>query len=143
WLQESSPLLTADLTTNSQTSAVNEVLDWLEQVRPGFVALRPWFECQTALIEGLDNVIQHAHPHLSPETAIALELRVYPQGIEMKIWDYGEPFDLLNYLEQVPEKQAESAERGRGFILMRRILDYITYTRTDDGRNQLRMIKVF
>lgn len=141
WLYNNTPLLTAELTTLSQADSVNEVLEWLQQVRPAFVPTRFWLECQTAIIEGFDNVLQHAHQHLSSETAIALRLKVYREGLEMEIWDYGEPFDLLSTLAQVPEKQTESADHGRGLILMRRILDYISYTRTQDGRNYLRMIK--
>lgn len=143
WLQNYPPLMTAELTTRSQASAVNEVLDWLQQVRPEFVPSRPWLECQTVIIEGFDNVLQHAHRHLSPETAIALRLSVYTEGMEMEIWDYGEPFDLSHALQQLPEKQTEVAEHGRGLILMCRILDYMTYTRAEDGRNYLRMIKAF
>lgn len=118
-------------------------MEWLQQNQPDFVPIRSWLECQTVIIEGFDNVLKHAHRHLASETAIALCLQVYPQGLEMEIWDYGEPFDLLKALEQAPEKQAISADHGRGLILMRRILDYITYTRTQDSRNHLRMIKAF
>jgi anti-sigma regulatory factor (Ser/Thr protein kinase) len=143
WLQDNLPLFVHELTTNSQASAVTKVLEWLEQIRPTSVPTRFWLECQIVLIEGLDNVLQHAHRDLSPNTEITLRLTVYSQGIEMEIWDDGEPFDLLSALEQVPEKQAESAEHGRGLILMRRILDYITYTQTQNARNYLRMIKVF
>ncbi|MEB3190259.1 MAG: ATP-binding protein [Snowella sp.] len=143
WLENAVPLFTTELTTTSETSAVTQVLEWLQQSRPDFVPTRPWLECQTVIIEGFENVLKHAHRHLSSETAIALCLQIYSQGMEVEIWDYGEPFDLLSALEQVPEKQLVSVDHGRGLILMRRILDYISYTRIQDGRNCLRMIKAF
>jgi serine/threonine-protein kinase RsbW len=143
WLQQDVPLITAESTTSSQPAAVNDILAWLQQLKPDFISTRQWLECQTVIIEGLDNVIQHAHHHLPATTPIKINLNIYSQGIAIKIWDLGEPFDLQQALTETPERQDESADHGRGLILMRRILDYVSYEPLPEGGNCLSMVKSF
>jgi anti-sigma regulatory factor (Ser/Thr protein kinase) len=143
WLQNTEAILTSELTTETRSSNVSEVLSWLDQIRPANIPHRLWLECQTVIIEGFDNVIKHAHKDLVPETLINLKLRIYPQGIEMQIWDHGEAFDLISILEKAPDKVEMEIEHGRGLIIMGRILDYITYTRRFNQGNCLQMIKEF
>ncbi len=143
WLQNNSPLLVAALTTVSQADAVTEVLEWLQKIQPDFISTRNWLKCQTVVIEGFDNVIQHAHKHLPAETPIKLNLEIYAEGVEIKIYDLGEPFNFQLALTQTPDQQDEWAEHGRGLILMRRILDYISYERSPEGVNCLQMIQSF
>lgn len=143
WVQNTQAILTAELTTETRSSNISEVLSWLDQIRPTDIPHRLWLECQTVIIEGFDNVVKHAHKDLVPETLISIKLRIYPQGIEMQIWDYGEAFDLISILQKAPEKVEMEVEHGRGLIIMGRILDYIAYTRSFDGSNCLRMIKRF
>lgn len=143
WLQNNQAIFTAELTTETRSSNVSQVLSWLDEIRPADIHHRLWLECKTVIIEGFDNVVKHAHKDLVPETLISFKLRIYPQGIEMQIWDHGEAFDLVSALQKAPQRVEMEMEHGRGLIIMSRILDYITYTRRFDGSNCLQMIKEF
>jgi anti-sigma regulatory factor (Ser/Thr protein kinase) len=143
WLENSHPILTKELTVETKLSQVSKVLSWLEEICPANISPRLWFECQTVIIEGFDNAVKHAHHGLASDTLIKLYLRIYSQGIEMEIWDQGKAFDLISVLQKAPEKVGIEMESGRGLIIIRKILDYIAYTRHPDGRNCLQMVKQF
>ena len=61
---------------------------------------------------------------------------------EVRIWDYGPPFDLIAELERIklhPPKPGD--EGGRGLLLMEVCATRLSYERTNDGRNCLTIIK--
>lgn len=142
-LETQIPLYQAELTIETRSSAISELLAWLKSIHPHSISSKVWLECQTALVEGFDNVIRHAHKNLPSETPILIQLSIYKEAIEMKIWDYGEPYDLETLLKQTPQKIDVTAEHGRGLLLMRRLTNYIGYSRSLDNRNCLKMIRWF
>ena len=68
---------------------------------------------QLAVAEGFTNAVRHAHKGLPLETPIKLEVTVFNERLEIKIWDYGQPFDLearVKEFRQVNEKYRSFAE---------------------------------
>ena len=91
------------LQLNSDINAVAQVLSWLEQLDP----LEPLpipepvlHQCKLAVVEGFTNAVRHAHKNLPIETPIELEITVFNERLEIKIWDLGKPFDFQAKLKE-------------------------------------------
>jgi serine/threonine-protein kinase RsbW len=54
---------------------------------------------------------------LPSETPIELEVTVFNDSLEMRIWDYGQPFDLEAKLSELREIDREQLEHKRGRVL--------------------------
>jgi cellulose synthase (UDP-forming) len=124
----------------SQPEALQQVMAWFEQVRPTDVPNQVWIACQTALGEGFDNVLCHAHKGLPAETPIDLEAAILNHAILLRIWDRGSPFDLEGYLQRHPAAD-DWAERGRGLTILGQVVDDLAYFRGEGDRNCLLLIK--
>lgn len=129
------------LRVRSQPEALAEVLAWFDQVRPADIDQQVWMACQTALGEGFDNVLCHAHSGLPPETPVDLEVAVLNHGVLLRIWDRGRPFDLEGHMQAHSVAVDDWAERGRGLVILRQVVDDLAYVRSDDDRNCLTLIK--
>lgn len=98
------PFKTIALQLNSDLKSVVQVLWWVEQ----FLEYLPIPEavvqqCKLATVEGFTNAVRHAHKNLAFETPINLEITVFNERLEIKIWDMGEPFDLqAKLIEELP-----------------------------------------
>jgi serine/threonine-protein kinase RsbW len=130
-----------ELSVQSDLKSLATVLNWFEQLKPLFQNETLWLQCEIALAEGFTNAVRHAHRQRSRETPVKLQAKVLSDRLELCIWDQGSPFDLINYLQSLPEKSSRDAEGGRGLQLLRVIADALSYTRTDDNQNCLRIIK--
>uniref|UniRef100_UPI00342DEF05 ATP-binding protein n=1 Tax=Okeania sp. SIO2F4 TaxID=2607790 RepID=UPI00342DEF05 len=102
-----------------------------------------WLQCELALAEAFTNATRHAHKYLSTETPIDIEVKIYADKMEISIWDYGQPFDLLEWLKDQPNQTDIFVGGGRGIKLMYAIADDISYTRTSDNRNCLLIVKQY
>ena len=131
------------LRTESRYEAVDQVMAWFNPLKPGFVPDRVWLEIQTALGEGFDNAVCHAHSDLPDHTPIDIYLSIYTHTIQLEILDCGAEFDLEVRLLQLPDQVDEEAERGRGSLILREIADYVSYTRTSNQRNRLLLVKSY
>lgn len=87
--------------------------------------------------EALSNVIRHAHKN-QPEASVHIQCLLLPDGIEVRLIDQGEPFDISCVPHLDP---TEPREGGRGVFLMRTVLDEIHCSRHENGGNSLRMVK--
>ncbi|MGK7933773.1 MAG: ATP-binding protein [Microcystaceae cyanobacterium] len=128
----------------TQIEALNEVLNWFETHISPIVPQRCGWEVKLALSEGFTNIVHYAHQHLPSTTPISLEIRVLQQQLEIKIWDFGDPFDFtakLNVLKNLQQDPLEK-EHERGLFLMNTIMDELQYVRVED-RNCLVMRKEF
>jgi cellulose synthase (UDP-forming) len=131
------------LRTETRYDALNQLMNWFNALKPGFVPDQVWMETQTALGEGFDNAICHAHHNLPEDTPIDIYLSIYTHTIQLDILDYGEEFDFESHLLQLPEHVSAYAERGRGLLILQKIVDYMSYTRISDQRNRLLLIKAY
>ncbi|MBE9157095.1 glycosyltransferase [Nodosilinea sp. LEGE 06152] len=124
----------------SRPEVLPEVMAWFDQVRPVGVPDSVWLGCQTALGEGFDNVLCHAHRHLPAETPIDLEVAILNHVVLLRLWDRGSPFDLEGHL-LTHTAVDDWAERGRGLNILRQTVDDLAYFRGADDRNCLVLIK--
>lgn len=96
-----SPLQKIRLQVKTELNAVNQVLQWFEQLEQLPIPKRDFWECQLALVEGFTNAVRHAHKGMPLETPIEIEVIVFNKHLEMKVWDYGQPFDLKAKLREM------------------------------------------
>ncbi|AFY73712.1 anti-sigma regulatory factor (Ser/Thr protein kinase) [Synechococcus sp. PCC 7502] len=100
------------------------------------------------LAEGFANVIYHAHEHLPIDTPVDIEVIFDKNTIEIRIWDFGQPFDLLQKLKEIQEHQIDPTDidnlptGGRGLQITQAIADRFSYERFKN-RNCLVIYKSF
>lgn len=123
--------------------ALDQILSWFDQLYQPSIPKKVWLQCQLALAEGFTNAVRHAHKGLSADVPIDIEVTVYPQYLEMRIWDQGPPFDLEQQLQNLDQKLNDHAGGGRGIAILQKISDKLSYTRTNDNRNCLLIVKRF
>jgi serine/threonine-protein kinase RsbW len=136
------PLKQSHLKVATDINAVAKILAWFDRL-----ALRQFpdqfcVDCKVALDEAFANAVHHAHRHLPQTTPIELELKIFADRLEMRIWDHGQPFDLPAKLGTLHQKGFNLLdETGRGLILMEQFTDELSYQRLSDQRNCLFMGK--
>ncbi len=127
----------------SQLDVVSQVQRWFRDTCRSLEGESAWVSsyCDRlalALTEGFTNAVRHAHAHLPPETGIDIDLALDRDQVEIRIWDYGDPFNP----ELLPDPEpGELLESGYGWFLLRRLADKVTYYRSQDGRNCLSIVK--
>lgn len=143
-MQNERPLKQSHIQVKTDLSAVADVLQWFDQFTQSLLPEKFRWQCQIALVEGFTNAVRHAHQHLPPTTPIDLELSVFPQCLEMRIWDQGQPFDLHAKLHALCLEQDHPLDKegGRGLIFMCQLTDELSYDRLLDERNCLLMRKL-
>ncbi|MCG6133371.1 MAG: anti-sigma regulatory factor [Nostoc sp. LLA-1] len=126
------------LKVNTDLNATGEVLSWFEQLnQPPLSDKKIWWQCQTLLIEGFTNIVEHAHKNLLLETPIELEAVRLNEYIEIRIWSFGKAFDLQQQLQTKPDLTDNFQARGRGLKIMDSIAEELNYLQTDDHRHCL------
>ncbi|BAB75459.1 ATP-binding protein [Anabaena sp. FACHB-709] len=132
------------LKLNTDLAASTEVLSWFEQInRPVISHQQIWWQCQTLLMEGFANIVEHSHKHLPIETPIEIEVSRTQDYIEIRIWSQGEPFDLEQRLKKTTELEENIQERGRGLRIMEAIADDLSYEKLADNRHCLFIRKYY
>ncbi len=123
----------SDLTVQAQ------VQQWFEHFCSKYISQkyssnRRFYQLNLALAEGFSNAVRHAHQELPSDTIIEIELAINERQIEIRIWDYGKPFNPDILEEPLPGTLCEG---GYGWFLLRRTADRVVYERCQDGRNCL------
>jgi len=106
------------LQLNTDIKAVAQVLSWLEQLDPLPIPEAVLHQCKLAVVEGFTNAVRHAHKNLPIETPIELEITVFNERLEIKIWDGGKPFDFQAKLKEklLEEKSLFSLSEGHSLF---------------------------
>lgn len=99
------------LRTKSQVEAVPDVLKWYEDLEFFISDKTVWWQCQIAVIEAFTNAVRHAHKNLPVDTPIDLEITIFTDRIEMRVWDFGMPFDMATKLQEIQDKEAQNLAR--------------------------------
>lgn len=95
------PLQKISLQVNTDIKAVAQVLLWVDSVLEHLPIPEAVFhQCKLATVEGFTNAVRHAHKNLPLATPIELEITVFNDRLEIKIWDSGKPFDLKAKLQE-------------------------------------------
>lgn len=116
-------------------NASQQVLLWFEQInQPPIADKKIWWQCQTLVIEGFINIVEHAHKDFPQETPIDLEAIRFCQHIEIRIWSCGHAFDIGYKLRNMFELDENFNERGRGLKIMSTIADDLSYYPQADNR---------
>lgn len=127
---------------NTDLSQLAQVLAWFNQIDHAAVPRFIWLQCELALAEGFTNAVRHAHYNLPVETPIEIELTLYDQAIELRIWDYGAGFDLEKSLQTLPWPNDQDIG-GRGLKIIAQTADVFHYIPVERQRNCLLMIKTY
>ncbi len=131
---------------------VDRVMQWFEQFNQLPLSSDLWMQGKLALMEGLTNVIRHAHKPLPPSTSIDLTVKLWLDHLEILIWDEGRPFDFEALLESVDRQFSHPLEREAhwGGVLMQKlrekhhwIIDYRCPADPATHRNCLSIQKAF
>ena len=99
------PLQKISRQLNSDINAVAQ--DWLpvEQLAALPIPEAVLYQCQLVVSEACTNAVHHAHKNLPRSTPIDLEITVFNERLEIKIWDWGEPFDFQAKLKKNGHKK--------------------------------------
>jgi serine/threonine-protein kinase RsbW len=127
----------------SDLKALDQVLSWFDQFSQPQISKKIWLQCQLALAEGFTNAVRHAHKELPKDTPVEIEVTLLPGCLEIRIWDWGPPFDLEGMLQRLGQGVDVQAGGGRGIVILHKIADKLSYTRTDDCRNCLFIMKKY
>lgn len=120
---------------------LDEVLIWFNQLEQPSIPKKVWLQCQLALAEGFTNAVRHAHKNLSSDVCIDLEVTLFLEHLEIRIWDQGPFFDLEQRFQNLDQVVDEQAGGGRGIAILQKIADKLSYAHTDDNRNCLLIVK--
>ncbi|OCR02226.1 anti-sigma regulatory factor [Oscillatoriales cyanobacterium USR001] len=110
------PIKKIRLQVKSDLSALTEVLQWYDRLSHLPIPKLVWWKCQLALAEGFTNAVRHAHRGMPLETPIQLEVRVFKEQLEIKIWDYGQPFDFDTKVKAIQEREEINCLESEGLI---------------------------
>jgi serine/threonine-protein kinase RsbW len=138
---------------NSDIYALVQLQEWFYQFQD-FLPKPIWMQCNLVLVEVFTNVVSYAHERLPEETPITIEFDIdaTQKNLELRIWDFGEPFDLQAEIERAAKKSEENKYSesiddiptgGRGLIIAKTVADDIKYTTMPDGRNCFSMTKKY
>lgn len=86
------------------------------------------YDLNLVLTEAMANAIKHANEG-DPAKEIHLEISIIEQRLIIKVFDFGQGFDIEEYIE--PRHPLH--EHGRGIYLMSTIMDDMSYKPTPDG----------
>jgi len=138
---------------NSDIYALANLQEWFLQFQ-NFLPKTVWMQCNLVLVEIFTNVVSYAHDGLDVKTPIDIELDINTDEnlLELKIWDYGQPFDPVAEVERLSKEAQKNRDfeniddiptGGRGLIIAKMIADNIHYESISDGRNCFVMTKSF
>jgi serine/threonine-protein kinase RsbW len=133
----------ASLQVGTDLNALGQVLSWFDRFASPSISERIWLQCKTALAEGFTNAVRHAHKDKSSDVLIEIEVRKSPNSFEIRILDYGPPFNLEDKLKTLPDEIDLEATGGRGLKIMHSIADRLTYTRLKANQNCLSILKSY
>ncbi|ACK65622.1 putative anti-sigma regulatory factor, serine/threonine protein kinase [Rippkaea orientalis PCC 8801] len=131
------------LNVKTELEALEEILPWFEEITQGYLPQKVLWECKLALAEGFTNTVRYAHQDLPPVVPIILEVHVFSNYLEMRIWDVGPAFDLARKLLDIEHSQVNPLEKesARGLFFMKHLTDDLQYIRIANRRNCLMMKK--
>jgi serine/threonine-protein kinase RsbW len=125
------------ISVSSKLTNLVRVLEWFEACQADYMPNSLWLPSKIALAEAFTNAVRHAHRRLPENTPIEIYLRISQTVLELEVIDYGEPFNLFDYLAKQPKVSDLYATHGRGLKLLQSIADGLEYRRLRDNRNCL------
>ena len=132
-----------NLQVKTDLNCLEEILQWFKLIINPLVSERSRWQCEVALTEAFTNIVRHAHRNLPSSTPIDIEVELYPHLLEIRLWDFGYPFDFFEQLQTIRHDNVPPLEKegGRGLQFMAQLTDELQYTRIYNNRNCLLMRK--
>ncbi|TAD79789.1 MAG: ATP-binding protein [Oscillatoriales cyanobacterium] len=142
---------TIQLRITSDLGALDRVLNWFDTLDRPQVPRVVWIQCLSVLAEIFTNAVRHAHVDRPVSTPIELEAELTATSLTLRLWDYGDPFDLCAAVQRRAAAQPDPLEGaieqlsggGRGLQILDRVADRLSYDPQPDGRNLLEFVKYF
>lgn len=137
------------LIVQTDLTVIPQVLSWFEAFQQSPVSQVVWLQGQIALVEGFTNAVRHAHAQLSKHTPIEIEAGIYPNRIEIRVWDQGSPFDLTELIDRVEQDYPNPLEHEAhwGAALFKKLRDQhswnVEYCCPGEGQNCLSLAKFY
>lgn len=100
-MEDESLLMRSHLKVGTDLLFLEEVLQWFDQITTPFLHPDLNYECKIAITEGFTNAVRHAHHGLSKTTPIDIQVEILSNSIEIKLWDFGQPFDFPKTLHLI------------------------------------------
>jgi serine/threonine-protein kinase RsbW len=111
-----------------------------------YTPLDPSTVCQVELcvVEAVTNSVKHAYGGQAG-CEVRLEVSLSADRIQFDVSDTGLPMKTLNTPDPVYDRGDRDAlpESGTGLFIIRSVMDRVSYSSEECGRNVLRMIKLF
>ena len=127
----------------SDIGVLDQVVSWFDDIQPLNIPIKVWLQCKLAIAEGFTNAVRHAHQGLQGDLVVDLEVLFTDTSLEIRVWDYGLPFDLGGKIASLSSEVDQHSGGGRGLLILQKICDRLDYTRMVDQRNCLLMAKDF
>ena len=142
-MPEQIPLMESCIQVTTDLNALTDVLQWFDQFALPPLSKDFLWQCRVVLTEGFTNAVRHAHSHLPSGTLIDLEMKLFTDYLEIKIWDQGELFDWEGTLLAISQEEVDPLEKegGRGLMFIKQLTDYVGYDRFFDKKNCLTLHK--
>lgn len=142
-MPEQIPLKESRIQVTTDLNALTDVLQWFDQFDLPQLSKDFLWQCRVVLTEGFTNAVRHAHSHLPSSTVIDLEMKLFTDYLEIKIWDQGELFDWEGTLVAISQEEVDPLEKegGRGLMFIKQLTDYVGYDRSLDKKNCLTLHK--
>jgi serine/threonine-protein kinase RsbW len=131
------------LKVNSDLQSLTQVLAVFDSLNQDWIPRKDWLKSQLALTEGFTNAVRHAHHHLPTEVPIEVQMTLTSQSLIIQIWDQGSYFDLENFLQAREGQDHQFEDHRQGLPILQKIAAKLSYTRQEDNRNCLLIIKQF
>ncbi|GAP95177.1 ATP-binding protein [Leptolyngbya sp. NIES-2104] len=137
------------LIVQTDLTVIPQILSWFEAFQRFPVSQVVWLQGQIALVEGFTNAVRHAHAQFSKYTPIEIEAGIYPNRLEIRVWDQGSPFDLAELIDRVEQDYPNPLEHEVhwGAALFKKLKDQhgwnVEYSCSGEGQNCLSLIKFY
>ncbi|MGB2924633.1 MAG: rhodanese-like domain-containing protein [Limnothrix sp.] len=127
----------------SDLTLLDQVLAQCSQInRNDLIPLHDWMQCQMAIAEGFTNAVRHAHGESRKNCPVTIGLCLYPHRLDIRIWDHSDStFDLERHLAHLDPHLNEHASGGRGFIILNKIADTLSYRYDAEKKQYCLLIK--
>ncbi len=133
-----------NFSVRSHLNTLDKVIDYFGEIDRSSIPKKDWLQCQLALVEGFTNAVRHAHKNISNDIEIPISITLFEDCLEIRIWDWGPPFDLHAYIKSISNRQPNNwSEGGRGILILHKIADRLDYLRDENNRNCLSIVKYF
>jgi serine/threonine-protein kinase RsbW len=114
-LKEQTLIQQSHLRVKTDLSEIHQVLEWFEQFQKQYLSKDKstqvlLLRARIALAEGFTNAVRHAHQNVPQDTPIDLDALLFPDQLELRIWDLGQAFNLTALLDSVEQKYPNPEE---------------------------------